>query len=289
MKKFLILLLTLALILGVFVSCNSNLPIDDETSSSPSESINTEITESNESNIIENTDTEDKLTEITSETVKPGKPNGLLRQIYTFYSFDEFAFNFSKDANAENSEIQAQKDWFSDNYLKFIEFLTDNNDRILRPVSDGEPIPYYANEGTVAFMIELATEEVVSEMPYHSLPSIYYYLENGITVGVTYPDVILDEDYSSFDNTSEVLSAINSNAVNVTNYRQFSNKVKNVYAKEILIDSATVTAIVYEMNDYNVDGDMFIKVDLYYNGMYITLYGTEYSLSDEFLQSFSMG
>ena len=42
MKKFLILLLTLALILGIFASCNSNLPIDDETSSSPSESTTTE-------------------------------------------------------------------------------------------------------------------------------------------------------------------------------------------------------------------------------------------------------
>ena len=291
MKKLIILFLTLALILGIFASCNNKryLPVDEETSSSSSESINTEIAESIASNTVENTETDDKLTEITSETVKPGKPSDILRQIYTFYSFDEFAFNFSEDANAENSEVQAQKDWFGDNYLMLIEFLTDNNDKILRPLSNGNPIPYYVKEETVAFMIELATEEVFSEMPYHSLPSIYYYLEGGITVGVTYPDVILDEDYSTFDNTSEVLSAINSDAVNVTNYRQFSDNVENVYTKEIQIDGATVTATVYETNDYNVNGDIFINLDIYYNGMYITLYGTEDALSDEFLKSFSMG
>ena len=63
MKKFLILLLTLTLILGVFVSCNSNLPIDDETS----EVTKQETTESSQTNQTENIETSDTLTE-TDET-----------------------------------------------------------------------------------------------------------------------------------------------------------------------------------------------------------------------------
>ena len=60
MKKFLILLLTLTLILGVFVSCNSNLPIDDETS----EVTKQETTESSQTNQTENAETNDVLTDI---------------------------------------------------------------------------------------------------------------------------------------------------------------------------------------------------------------------------------
>ena len=71
MKKFLILLLTLTLILGVFSSCGKKYvnPLDDETSNSPSEDTSTEsttgyITESNETNQTENTETNDRLTDI---------------------------------------------------------------------------------------------------------------------------------------------------------------------------------------------------------------------------------
>ena len=73
MKKLIILLLTLTLILGVFVSCNSKryLPTDDETNKSPSEDTSTEstmdyITESNDTNQTENTDTTEEITEETS-------------------------------------------------------------------------------------------------------------------------------------------------------------------------------------------------------------------------------
>ena len=72
MKKLIILFLTIALILGVFASCNSKryLPIDYETSSSSDESTNEESTESNETNQTENTETSDILTETdgTSES-----------------------------------------------------------------------------------------------------------------------------------------------------------------------------------------------------------------------------
>ena len=69
MKKLIILLLTLTLILGVFASCGKKYinPLNDETSSSPSEATRAEITESNETNQTENTDTDDNLTETTTE------------------------------------------------------------------------------------------------------------------------------------------------------------------------------------------------------------------------------
>ena len=70
MKKFLILLLTLALILGIFASCNSNLPIDDETSSSPSEST---TTEDNQGGITTDGLTEDTLPDFENETTNPGE------------------------------------------------------------------------------------------------------------------------------------------------------------------------------------------------------------------------
>ena len=78
MKKTIILILTLSLILGVFSSCGHKTvdPIDDQTSSSPSEDTSAESTEnviddsteSNEVNQSENTETDDRLTEITEET-----------------------------------------------------------------------------------------------------------------------------------------------------------------------------------------------------------------------------
>ena len=78
MKRTILLLLTLSLILGVFSSCGHKTvePIDDQTSSSPSEDTSAESTEnviddsteSNETNQSENTETDDRLTEITEET-----------------------------------------------------------------------------------------------------------------------------------------------------------------------------------------------------------------------------
>lgn len=75
MKNFLILLLTLTLILGVFASCGKKYvnPLDDETSSSPSEHTDSEnitgdITESNETNQSENYNSEETSSEDTEET-----------------------------------------------------------------------------------------------------------------------------------------------------------------------------------------------------------------------------
>ena len=262
MKKFLILFLTLALILGVFVSCNSNLPIDDETSSSPSESINTKITESNESNIIENTDTEDKLTEITSETVKPGKPNGLLRQIYTFYSFDEFAFNFSKDANAENSEIQAEKDMYGDKFSKLVNFLNNHNDQILHPLSNGEPMFTASNGQESVLIVELLTED------YYDLPWIWYYLEDKL-ISVTYPKEVLDVDFDTTPSVEEIYKAMAGD-------QAIDYNVQNVE-----LDGITVSAIV--------EGNRS-KYSFYYNGIYVSIESNTWrGISDEFLKSFSMG
>ena len=73
MKKTIILILTLSIILGVFSSCGHKTvdPIDDQTSSSPSEDMSAEstfndTTESNETNQSENTETDDRLT-VTEE------------------------------------------------------------------------------------------------------------------------------------------------------------------------------------------------------------------------------
>ena len=78
MKRTILLLLTLSLILGVFSSCGHKTvdPIDDQTSSAPSEDTSAESTEnviddsteSNETNQSENTETDDRLTEIPEET-----------------------------------------------------------------------------------------------------------------------------------------------------------------------------------------------------------------------------
>ena len=76
MKRTILLLLTLSLILGAFSSCGHKTvdPIDDQTSSSPSEDTSAESTENviddstelNEVNQSENTETDDRLTEITT-------------------------------------------------------------------------------------------------------------------------------------------------------------------------------------------------------------------------------
>ena len=85
MKRTILLLLTLSLILGIFSSCNHKTvdPIDDQTSSSPSEDTSAESTEnviddsteSNETNQSENTETEGRLTDITEDHVVPSSPS----------------------------------------------------------------------------------------------------------------------------------------------------------------------------------------------------------------------
>ena len=78
MKRSILLLLTLSLILGVFSSCSHKTvdPIDDQTSSSPSEDTSAEslvndATESNQTNKSEHTDTDGRLTDIEVTATAP--------------------------------------------------------------------------------------------------------------------------------------------------------------------------------------------------------------------------
>lgn len=67
MQKLILLLLTLTLIFGIFASCNSKkyLPIDDETSSSPSEDT---TKETNDTGTVTTTEITQDTLDITSET-----------------------------------------------------------------------------------------------------------------------------------------------------------------------------------------------------------------------------
>ena len=105
MKKTIILILTLSLILAVFSSCGHKTvdPIDNQTSSSPSEdksaenteNVISDSTESYEVNQSDNTETDDRLTNITSETIieYPASYNYTIKKVNGnwYMDFDSYA------------------------------------------------------------------------------------------------------------------------------------------------------------------------------------------------------
>ena len=180
----------------------------------------------------------------------------------TFYSFDEFAFNFSKDANAENSKIQAEKDMYGDKFSKLVNFLNNHNDQILRPLSNGEPMFTASNGQESVLIVELLTED------HYDLPWIWYYLEDKL-ISVTYPKEVLDVDFDTTPSVEEIYKAMAGD-------QAIDYNVQNVE-----LDGITVSAIV--------EGDRS-KYSFYYNGMYVSIESNTWrGISDEFLKSFSMG
>ena len=274
MKKTIILLLTLSLILGVFSSCGHKTvdPIDNQTSSSPSEDTSAESTknviddstESNEVNQSENTETDDRLTEITEETVKPSE-SIQKKGIFYFSSFDELKEFFTN----KNSIVQQQKHLGDESFLRFVNFLTDNNDKILQPLYIGEPLKKSDNK---------VMDGYIQRRAMYQYPSIGYSTSEAV-IQFTYLDVVTGRDFSDFNNTLDILREI---ALDTD--MDIVNKMESI---DIEVDGKIISAAVTK--------EQFgFQIDFYYDGMYFSMNNFRGSSGSktkafEFLKGFSMG
>ena len=285
MKRTILLLLILSLILGTFSSCGHKTvdPIDDQTSSSPSEdtsaeSITEELIDTNQS---ENTETDDRLNEITDETTKPSS-NKFAYGIYYFRSFNELK-NYFTD---KNSLVQEQKNMKGQEFLNFVELLTNDNGKILRPLYNGEPMAYdeqyYGVDGIVGWC---------NYDDMHGHPCIYYnFNKQGLSVYFTYLDEVMEKDFSTFDSTLDIF-----NEIAIDYYVEgICPEMKNAQSIDIEVNGKVVSAAA--VIDTTAKGQTYGRVEFYYDGMYIAVECREDSSSHhdypdliEFLKGFSMG
>ena len=288
MKKLIMLLLTLTLILGVFASCNKRyLYIEDETSSSPSEDASeestTDITETtSETNYIERITTK-VITEDTIPDIDSKETTAITDEETRYYSGwipgQDLPFNYSSynelvnSLDNEKSRIILEKEKWGVRFSKFIDALSE---RKSVPLFNGQIPPNNGGDQIVIFPTDS-----------YSLPWIWYhcdYNDRPMVIHITYPDEILEKDFSKFTSTSEVLREISSTAPNIHNADEKKDTFKNIYEKELIIEGKTVSALITEpINAYHS-----YYVHFYYNGVYVYIRSYPEVFTDEFWQGFSI-
>lgn len=278
MKKLILLLLTLTLILGTFASCNSKryLPVDDETSSSPSEDTTSETNDIE--NITTKFITEDTIPDIDSKETTAITDEGTMYysnwepwkdQPYHYDSYNELVNSLDN----EESKIISEKEKWGVRFSRFIDALSE---RKSVPLFNGQ-VPPLSSEDIIIFPHDS-----------YALPWIWYrcnYNDRPMIIHITYPDDILEKDFSKFTSTSEVLREISSTAPNIHNADENKDTFKNIYEKELIIEGKNVSALITEpINAYHS-----YYVHFYYNGVYVYIRSYPEVFTDEFWQGFSIG
>ena len=283
MKKLIMLLLTLTLILGVFASCNKTASDDtsdttgaetsgEETTAQTSAEMTAETTEDTSIYTSEETTTSEseETTAITDE--ETGYYSGWIpgHDMTFHYSSYNVLLNH---LDTENSRIILEKEKWGVRFSKFIDALSE---RKSVPLFNGQIPPNNGGDQIIIFPDDR-----------HALPWIWYrcdYNEQYMIIKITYPDAVLEKDFSRFESTSEVLKEISSKAPNVHNADEFKDAWKNIYEKDLIIEEKTVSALVCESN-YSSDRSL---LQFYYNGVYVIIQCDLEALTDEFWQGFSI-
>ena len=279
MKRTILLLLTLSLILGVLSSCGHKT-VDPIGTSPSEESTMEELNDTNQSENIETINiaidiiTEERIditldTNIEETTAYrtgwiPGED-----QPYHYNSYDELINSLD---NAD-SEIRLDKEKWGVRFSKFIDVLYER-----------KSVPLMNKQ-----MLSFGKDDIIIfPDDSYKLPWIWYrcyYNDQPMIIHITYPDAILDKDFSCFESTSSVLKEIWSSAPNIHNFDDKKDAYKNIYEKDLIIEGQTVSALFIEP----IDSLYSCYVHFYYNGTYVYIRSHSESFTDEFWQGFSMG
>jgi hypothetical protein len=204
------------------------------------------------------------------EGISPGSPMASsLVGYYGFDSFDRFLAHFSNKATAENSIVQAEKAVYGMIYMTLVNELTESS-HIKTPHIDGTQM-LFSKVGLIA---------------HYSDPCVVYdgiYEGANPTIKVYYPHIEEHKEFSQDLSAAEILKLVCPGEINVHNYKEKPNTYKAVYEKEILFLDRTLSAIVYEENNYDQ-----IIVKFYYDGMFISISMKNAVFNSDFFEHFSM-
>ena len=248
MKNFLILLLNLTLILGVFSSCAPKryLYIDDKSDTSK------DMSESEDTTLGETT-----FEETSSEETRL-RPNYSLEPIVCdFSSYEEFV---SAMTNPTDEEIKIFESMcYSVPDIEKMLNILKNPQNIARPFINGEPM-------------SIDCVEFGYTGSYIGITYLQYSQESLLRrVGICYVDELLNADFTGYS-ASQI-------------YEKYSPYYyDDEWTKHtIKIDGATVEAIEQKKSETRT-------ILFYHNGLLIHIIATNnLSMTDEFLQSFSIG
>ena len=192
-------------------------------------------------------------------------------KIYSFDSYDDLLASFSISGMDDNT-VQAEKAMYGEIYQAFVDEMSGDGTNIIVPYFNGSPMSLRNKEGLSN--ITLMTREFVA------LPWIWYYgIYNGgnIVIKVTYPPIDVPQGYSA----SQVLNAINPNAVNIHNYQNFSN-YEDVYSLDVSLNDTELNALVYEYKNSTKK-----TVSIYHDGFFICIDAESEMFDDVFWCSLS--
>ncbi len=197
---------------------------------------------------------------------------------YNFDSYNSLHTVFADPSSAESIQISAEKSLYSKEYSDFIDLMMSDGTMVV-PKLNGDVIEL-RNMDNYA-QISLFTQEL------YNLPWIWYHCQYGgdtnLSISITDLSIVENLNVGETHKFSDIVRKLAPDAPNVDNYENFSG-YKKISETEIQLYDRQVSALYYELNN-----DDRVMIAFVYDGVYVILKGLPTTLTDNFLEMFSVG
>lgn len=268
MKKFLIIVLTIALCCGAMLGCNSNQHSgggeNDGTFNEQSTGKSGDATEG------------ENLLDVTTSKINIETPPD--NYVYKYDSYTEIGRALSLSSSDEYRLLHSKNEQYGLLYTNTLKRFSEGNEIFYIPVMDGKPIALRNIEGYSG--VSLMTCEL------YNLPWIWYHCTLGnanLDIKISYPGALERTEIEAAETYLDILKLIAPDAPSPSNYQQYES-YKTIYEKEVtLANGRVVTAMISEMNNTSK-----VYVMLLLNDILISMYGDVQVFSDGFWESFGL-
>ncbi len=258
MKKFLIIVLTIALCCGAMFGCNSN----QHSGGGENDGVSNEQSTRNPS---------DATSKINIETP-------LDDYVYSYDSYTDIKRALSLSSSDEYRLLHSENEQYGLLYTNTLGRFSNGDEIFYIPVMDGEPIALRNIEGYSG--VSLMTCEL------YNLPWIWYHCTLGnanLDIKISYPGALERTEIEAAETYLDVLKLIAPDAPSPSNY-QWYESYKSIYEKAVILSNGqVVTVMISELHNTSK-----IYVMLLLNDTLISMYGDVQVFSDGFWGSFGL-
>ena len=196
--------------------------------------------------------------------------------VYGFNTYSDCWKALADGDATDYKTLRSESSQYGALYEAMLSKFASENALLYIPTSHGKELSFQNREGFSN--ISLLTNEL------YGMPWIWYHCvhnDTKISVRVTYPSILNNEEVAAAKTAWEMLKVIAPNAPLPDNYQSYES-YRNVYEQALSIDGETVSALVQECTDDSVYVSFLLK------DIYVMVCTQGSSLSDEFWNEFSM-
>lgn len=268
MKKFLIIILMIALCCGAMSGCNSNQHLENSENSSVSD-------EQSTGNLSDAADGENLLDATTPQINIETPPDNW---VYVYDSYADIKRALSLSTSDEYRLLRSEDASYGSLYANTLKRFSNGDEILCVPVINGKHIELRNIDGYSN--ISLMTCEL------YNLPWIWYHCALGnenLDIKISYPGALERTEIRAAETYRDVLKLIAPNAPSPSNYQRYES-YKSIYEKDVTLSNGQVaTVMVSELQNTSK-----IYVMLLLNDTLISMYGDAQVFSDGFWGSFGL-